>query len=41
LYFETGLKKVKEFVKPGGHVGVSDAVWSKPNPPPVVVQFWR
>ena len=37
--FETGLKKVKEVVKPGGHVAVRDAAWLKPNPPPVVVQF--
>jgi ubiquinone/menaquinone biosynthesis C-methylase UbiE len=41
LGFEAGLKKVKEFVKPGGYVAVSDAVWLKPNPPPEVVEFWR
>jgi len=41
LGFEAGLKKVKEFVKPGGYVAVSEAVWLKPNPPPEVVEFWR
>jgi len=41
LGFETGLKKVKKFVKPGGYVAVSDAVWLKPDPPPEVVEFWR
>ena len=41
LGFENGLKKVKEFVKPGGYVAVSDAVWLKPDPTPDVVEFWR
>ncbi|NET40052.1 MAG: class I SAM-dependent methyltransferase [Cyanothece sp. SIO1E1] len=41
LGFETGLKKVKDFVKPGGYVAVSEAVWLKPNPPPKVVEFWQ
>jgi len=41
LGFEAGLNKVKEFVKPGGYVAVSDAVWLKPNPPSEVVEFWR
>ena len=41
LGFEAGLTKVKEFVKPGGYVAVSEAVWLKPNPPPEVVEFWR
>lgn len=41
LGFETGLKKVKEFVKPGGYVAVSEAVWLKSNPPPEAVEFWR
>lgn len=39
--FEAGLKKVKAFVKPGGWVAVSDAVWLKPDPPPEAVAFWR
>ncbi len=41
LGFLAGLRKVKEFVKPGGHVAVSEAVWLKPNPPPGAVEFWR
>lgn len=41
LGFEAGLKKVKSFVKPGGYVAVSEAVWLKPNPPAEVVEFWQ
>jgi SAM-dependent methyltransferase len=41
LGFEAGLKQIKQFVKPGGYVAVSDAVWLKPDPPPEVVEFWR
>ena len=41
LGFEAGLKKVKDFVKPGGYVAVSEAVWLKPNPPPEVVESWK
>ena len=41
LGFEAGLEKVKEFVKPGGYVAVSEAVWLKPDPPPEVVEFWQ
>ena len=41
LGFEQGLRKVQEFVKPGGYVGVSEAVWLKPDPPSEVVEFWR
>ncbi len=39
--FESGLAKVKEFVKPGGYVAVSEAVWLEADPPPEVVEFWR
>ena len=39
--FELGLAKVKEFVKPGGYVAVSDAVWLEPDPPREVVEFWE
>ncbi|MEM9265363.1 MAG: class I SAM-dependent methyltransferase [Cyanobacteria bacterium P01_F01_bin.13] len=41
LGFESGLKKVRSFVKPGGYVAVSEAVWLKSNPPPEVVKFWK
>ena len=33
LGFEKGLAKVKGFVKSGGYVGVSEAVWLKADPP--------
>ena len=39
--FEMGLAKVKEFVKPGGYVAVSEAVWLEPDPPREVVEFWQ
>lgn len=41
LGFEAGLKKIKAFVKPGGYVAISEAVWLKPNPPSEVVEFWQ
>ena len=41
LGFEVGLKTFREFVRPGGYVAVSEAVWLKPNPPSEVVEFWR
>jgi SAM-dependent methyltransferase len=39
--FESGLAKVKEFVKSGGYVAVSEAVWLEPDPPAEVVEWWR
>lgn len=39
--FKSGLTKVKQFVKPGGYVVVSDAVWLEPDPPQEVVEFWQ
>lgn len=41
LGFENGLEKIRSFVRPGGHVAVSEAVWLKPAPPAPVVEFWR
>lgn len=41
LGFENGLKKVRNFVRPGGFVVVSDVVWLKPNPPAPVIEFWK
>jgi SAM-dependent methyltransferase len=41
LGFEAGLRKIKELVKPGGYVAVSEAVWLKPNPTSEVVEFWE
>ena len=40
LGFAAGLQKFQEFIKPGGYIAVSEAVWLKPNPPPAVVEFW-
>lgn len=39
--FEMGLAKLKEFVKPGGYVAVSEAVWLEPDPPREVVELWQ
>lgn len=41
LGFQNGLNKVKNLVKPGGYVAVSEAVWLKPNPPAPVAEFWQ
>lgn len=41
LGFEAGLAKVKQFVKPGGYVAVSEAVWLQANPPQEVVEWWK
>lgn len=41
LGFENGLNKVKPFVRPGGHVVVSEAVWLRPDPPEPVVAHWQ
>jgi len=39
--FEKGLARVKELVKPGGYVAVSEAVWLEPDPPQEAIEFWR
>jgi SAM-dependent methyltransferase len=39
--FEKGLAKVKDLVRPGGYVAVSEAVWLQPDPPQEVVDFWQ
>ncbi len=41
LGFAAGLAKVREFVKPGGYVAVSEAVWLERDPPDEAVEFWR
>ena len=35
------LAKLKEFVKPGGYLAVSEAVGLEPDPPPEVIEFWQ
>jgi SAM-dependent methyltransferase len=39
--FKKGLEKIRKFLKPGGHVAVSEAVWLKSNPPAEVVKLWE
>lgn len=39
--FEKGLAKVQDFVKPGGYVAVSEAVWLKSDPPQEVIELWQ
>lgn len=41
LGFEKGLRKMKEYVKSGGYVAVSEAVWTRPDPPLEVLDFWK
>jgi SAM-dependent methyltransferase len=41
LGFRNGLAKVKPFVKPGGYVAVSEAVWLQPDPPLEAIAFWQ
>jgi len=41
LGFERGLARVREFVKPGGYVAVSEAVWLEADVPGEVIEFWR
>lgn len=41
LGFEKGLKMVKSFVKSGGYVAVSEAVWLKTDPPEPVEKLWE
>jgi len=41
LGFERGLRKIKNLVRPGGCVVVSEAVWLKPEPPARVAEFWK
>lgn len=41
LGFRHGLAKVRPFVKPGGYVAVSEAVWLQPDPPLEAIAFWQ
>jgi ubiquinone/menaquinone biosynthesis C-methylase UbiE len=38
--FETGLNTWQVFLKKGGHIAVTEAVWLKPNPPDEVRKLW-
>jgi ubiquinone/menaquinone biosynthesis C-methylase UbiE len=39
--FKKGLQKIRRFLKPGGYVAVTEAVWLKSNPPAEVVKLWQ
>lgn len=39
--FENGLRTWRKFLKPGGYITVSDAVWLRPDPPARVRKFWE
>lgn len=39
--FKKGLEKIRRFLKPGGYVAVTEAVWLKSNPPADVVKLWE
>jgi ubiquinone/menaquinone biosynthesis C-methylase UbiE len=41
LGFDNGLSKVRDFVRVGGCVAVSEVVWLKAEPPAPVVEFWK
>ena len=41
LGFENGLRSVREFIKQGGYLAVSEAVWLRADPPAPVVKFWE
>jgi SAM-dependent methyltransferase len=38
--FEAGLRAWRPWLAPGGHLVVSEACWTKPNPPPDCAAFW-
>ena len=39
--FKNGLEKIRRFLRPGGYIAVTEAVWLKPDPPVEVVKFWE
>jgi SAM-dependent methyltransferase len=38
--FETGLREWRRWLVPGGHVAVTEACWTKPDPPSECAAFW-
>ncbi len=38
--FEAGLREWRRLLVPGGHLAVTDAVWTKPDPPTDCAAFW-
>jgi SAM-dependent methyltransferase len=39
--FKNGLEKIRRFLRPGGYIAVTEAIWLKPDPPVEVVKFWE
>jgi cyclopropane fatty-acyl-phospholipid synthase-like methyltransferase len=39
--FESGLRAWQSLLAPGGHLAVTEACWSRPNPPPECAAFWE
>jgi SAM-dependent methyltransferase len=38
--FEAGLREWRRLLAPGGHMAVTEACWTKPNPPRECLEFW-
>jgi SAM-dependent methyltransferase len=38
--FETGLREWRRWLVPGGHIAVTEACWTRPDPPPACAAFW-
>jgi SAM-dependent methyltransferase len=39
--FEDGLRAWRPLLAPGGHVAVTEACWTRPDPPAVCADFWE
>ncbi len=39
--FERGLREWRRFLKPGGHLAVTEAAWFRPDPPAELFEFWN
>jgi SAM-dependent methyltransferase len=39
--FETGIKKWKNYLKPGGYLGVSEITWTRNSRPKEIEEYWN
>jgi SAM-dependent methyltransferase len=39
--FENGLRLWRGLLAPGGHLAVTEACWTRPDPPPACLSFWE